>query len=203
MRKLLTLALSVSLVFCIVGLLPVHSEEKIYDSVIRLHVVARSNSEEDQSLKLAVRDAVLRDFSQSLAAYADVEEAQADVQNKLCEIETCANDALRKSGSDSRATVSLGYEEYPTRRYGSLCFPSGEYLSLRIIIDEGEGENWWCVLFPPLCLGAATREEALGSEDAFISVGLTPDQYGIITDSQSPKYEARFKILEVIEEVLG
>lgn len=201
MKKLLTLALSVSLAFCIVGLFPVHSEDKIYDSVIRLHVVARSDSEEDQRLKICVRDAILQEFSQSLASYGSLEEAEKLVRERLDDIGECANECLASQGSNSRATVSLGYEEYPTRSYGSLCFPSGEYLSLRVIIDEGAGENWWCVLFPPLCLGAATQNDT--NEDAFISVGFTPDQYGIITESQSPKYKARFKILEVIEDMLG
>ena len=93
--------------------------------------------------------------------------------------------------------LKLSEEEYPIRTYGAVCFPSGRYLSLQILIGEAEGKNWWCVLFPPLCLSAAT--ETKENEDAFISVGLSTDQYRVITETQEPPYKVRFKILEVIE----
>ena len=87
-------------------------------------------------------------------------------------------------------------EEYPERSYDSVCFPSGEYLSLRVCIGEAEGQNWWCCLFPPLCLGASSVSSKQ-AEDSFISVGLTPSQYKIITETDKPVYKIRFKLLEL------
>lgn len=200
MKKLLTVLVTLSILFVVIGLLPVHSEAKIYDSVIRLHVKANSNSDEDQATKLAVRDAILREYGERLGKYNSLDDAQNGVCEMLAEIEECANLTLSAQGSDQRATVSLGFEEYPTKSYGALCFPAGKYLSLQVNIGEAQGDNWWCVLFPPLCLDAATRANT--NEDAFISVGLTPDQYGIITETENPTYQARFKILEAIQGII-
>lgn len=200
MKKLLTVLVSLSVVFIVIGLLPVHSEAEIYDSVIRLHVKANSDSDEDQATKLAVRDEILRKYGARLGQYSSLSSAAEGISELLCEIEECANEEIRARGSSDIANVSLGFEEYPTKNYGALCFPSGEYLSLQVNIGEAQGENWWCVLFPPLCLDAATRANT--NEDAFISVGLTPDQYGIITETKNPTYQARFKILEAIQGII-
>ena len=200
MKKLLTMLVTLSVLFIVIGLLPVHSEAQIYDSVLRLHVKANSNSDEDQATKLAVRDTILREYGERLGKYNSLDDAQSGICEMLAEIEECANRTLSAQGSDQRATVSLGFEEYPTKNYGALCFPSGEYLSLQVNIGEAQGENWWCVLFPPLCLDAATKSST--NEDAFISVGLTPDQYGIITETENPTYQARFKILEAIQGII-
>ena len=200
MKKLLTVLVSLSVVFIVIGLLPVHSEAAIYDSVIRLHVKANSNSDEDQATKLAVRDAILAGYGELLGNYSSLDTAAEGISELLSEIEECANEEIRARGSSDVASVSLGFEEYPTKSYGALCFPSGEYLSLQVNIGEAQGENWWCVLFPPLCLDAATKSST--NEDAFISVGLTPDQYSIITETKNPTYEARFKILEAIQGII-
>ena len=90
----------------------------------------------------------------------------------------------------------MNEESYPEKNYDSFCFPSGTYLSLRVCIGEAAGQNWWCCLFPPLCLGAATVP-ADKAEDSFLQVGLTPDQYKIITETDSPGYKIRFKLLEL------
>ena len=102
---------------------------------------------------------------------------------------------MRDNGYDYTVAIELGKEEYPTKNYESCCFPAGEYTSLRILIGEASGQNWWCVLFPPLCLSAAT------DADAFASVGITDNQYQIITDSESTKYKIRFKLLESFSEI--
>ena len=200
MKKLLTVLVALSLIFIVVGLLPVHAEAEIYDSVIRLHVKANSNSDKDQATKLAVRDAILAEYGERLGHYASLDAAREGVHQMLSEIEECANRTLSAHGITQTATVSLGFEEYPARNYGALCFPAGKYLSLQVNIGEAQGENWWCVLFPPLCLDAATKSST--NEDAFISVGLSPDQYSIITETDKPQYQARFKILEAIQEII-
>lgn len=195
MKKILTLCVCICLVFVLLGLLPVHGEARIYDSVLRLHVVANSDSEEDQALKLRVRDRVIEIANKVCADCDTVEDARTVITAHLEDIADAAADEIKSQGYRYDVEVSLGKEQYPRKTYASLCFPSGEYLSLQVRIGEAVGQNWWCVLFPPLCLDAATSS----NEDAFISVGFTPDQYKIITETDNPKYEARFKLLEIIE----
>jgi len=197
MKALLTLCICICVTFMLLSLLPVHGEEEIYSSVLRLHVLANSDSDEDQALKLKVRDAVLDEAAQITQNAKSIDEAQALIERNEKRLVSAAESVIAEQGFDYGVSLDLGYEEYPTRTYDSLCFPSGSYLSLRIKIGEAEGKNWWCVLFPPMCLSAATSAER---EDAFISVGLNPDQYQIITENEDPKYKMRFKVLEVIDE---
>ena len=198
-RRILIAFLALSSILLFVGLLPVHGEEEIYNNVVRLHVLANSDSEEDQALKLKVRDAVLETTAPLLADCRSREEACRVLAENRGLLEATALEVIRAHGRSEGVTVLLGEEEYPTRDYDSVCFPSGTYTSLRICIGEAEGQNWWCCLYPPLCLGSSSvsSEEA---EDAFVSVGLTPDQYKIITETEKPVYRVRFKLLELLQE---
>lgn len=199
MDKLLTVILCVALIFMLIGILPVHGEEAVYDSVIRLHVLANSDSERDQSLKLLVRDEVLLYTQELLDGTETRTEASEILSSHLSEIEAIATARLKAEGCDDSVSVYFGNESYPTRQYESCAFPSGEYLSLRVCIGEAEGQNWWCVLFPSLCLSAAE-----GSVEASLAeLGLSGDQYRIITDTDDTTYRVRFKILEVFEEFVG
>ena len=183
--------------------LPIHGEADIYDTVVRLHVLANSDSQDDQALKLKVRDGVLAYTSPLLENVTDRDRAEAILRAHIDDIQSVADAVVAEQTpqGDTPQTVAvyLDNEAYPTKNYETCAFPAGEYLSLRVCLGEAEGENWWCVLFPPLCLSAASAEGSSSSEDAFISVGLSKDQYGIITDTQDTKYKIRFKILEVIE----
>ena len=204
MKRFWSLALSVLMLtaaLCM-AVLPVHGEEAIYDSVVRLHVLANSDSEVDQALKLCVRDAVLEEAKEILSGTSTRDEAEKALRPSLDRLQQTAARAVREAGFDYGVTVTLGNEDYPTRTYEQVAFPAGEYLSLRVMIGEAEGKNWWCVLFPPLCLSAATsRNEA---EEAFLAAGLSGEQYRIITDSNgNVKYKLRFKLLEMAEAMLG
>jgi stage II sporulation protein R len=181
--------------------LPVHGEQEIYETVVRLHVLANSDSAEDQALKLKVRDAVLEVTAPLVQNCRSQAEAVEILRPHLHDLEAAAAAVLAAEGYDYAVTAHLGEEDYPTRTYESCAFPAGRYVSLRVCIGEAEGQNWWCCLFPPLCLSAATAEQ--DNEDAFIRVGLTKDQYGIITETGKTKYKIRFRILEVIEDWLG
>ena len=177
--------------------LPVHGEEEIYDTVVRLHVLANSDSEEDQALKLKVRDAVLSTAAPYLEGCTTQEEAISVLNTRLTDLEAAAAEVISEEGFHYPVTVLLGEEDYPTRTYESCAFPAGTYVSLRVCIGDAEGQNWWCCLFPPLCLSAVTAKA--DNENAFIQVGLTKDQYGIITETGKTQYKVRFKILEVIQ----
>ena len=202
MTKRFYVAIVITLV-CLMALsfLPVRGEQEIYDTVVRLHVLAHSDTEEDQALKLIVRDTVLAAAAPYLDGCTTQAEAVEALTAHLSDLETAAATVIAAEGYDYPVTVLLGEEDYPTRTYESCAFPAGTYVSLRVLIGDAAGQNWWCCLFPPLCLSAATAKE--DNEDAFIQVGLTKDQYGIITETGKTKYKVRFKILEVMEELFG
>ena len=197
MKKLLILSVCICLLFPILSIMPVHGEADIYDDVLRLHVVANSDSEEDQALKLLVRDKVIELTKELTGECETLEQTSSAVTDNLSLIADAAQEVIEENGYAYDVEVRIGREEYPRKTYASLCFPAGEYLSLQVRIGEAAGQNWWCVLFPPLCLDAASAS----NEDAFIAVGFTPEQYKVITETDSPKYKARFKLLEIIEEM--
>ena len=199
MQRTTTIIAIICFLFLFLGLMPVHGESEIYDSVLRLHVLANSDSEEDQALKLKVRDAVLEKGESIFSECHTRDEAITAVKENISALEAEAARVIEGEGYTYPVSIEFGEEIYPTKSYESICFPSGNYMSLKIVIGEGEGQNWWCVLFPPMCLSAASIAEP---EDAFISVGLNKDQYGIITETKNPTYKVRFKVLEVIEESL-
>lgn len=202
-QRILTGGIVLLFLLGIISVLPIHGEQEIYESVVRLHVLANSDSEQDQSLKLQVRDEVLRVTGPMLEGCKSREQAVEILSAHSEEIQKAAQAVVREWGCDYPVTVLLGEEDYPTRSYENCCFPSGRYVSLRVCIGEAEGQNWWCVLFPPLCLSAASAEDESSNEDAFISVGLTGEQYKVITETDTVKYRIRFKLLEAVQELLG
>jgi len=188
--------LPITALFLLTGLLlilPVGDEGEVYDKVIRLHVLAHSDSEEDQALKLKVRDALLDEAAAMTAGCEGREEAEAALAAKTDVLRQIAEETLRESGCERPVTVTIGQEVYPTRAYEGLRLPAGEYCSLRVMIGEAEGQNWWCVLFPPLCVGSASE-----AEEEMVSAGFTPGQIKILTDTENPRYVLKFKILEII-----
>lgn len=199
-KRLLIVMLTLCSVLLFIGLFPVHGEGEIYNTVVRLHVLANSDSEEDQALKLRVRDAVLAVTTPLLADCKTQKEARELIEAHADAVIAAAEGVIREAGREDRVTVLLDTEAYPERDYDSFCFPAGEYLSVRVCIGDAEGKNWWCCVFPPLCLGTSTVSYA-DAEDAFISVGLTPDQYKIITETDKPVYKVRFKILELLQGI--
>ncbi len=192
MKRFTALFFAILLSAAVLTVLPIHGESEIYDNVIRIHVLANSDSEEDQRLKLAVRDRVNTEAARITSGCREVEEAEAALRAELPRIISAAEKALAEEGSTLEVSAELGRERYPTREYEDMRFPAGEYTSLRIMLGAAEGKNWWCVLFPPLCLvGAADAREEL------TEAGFTPGQIGLLTDSENPKYVLRFKLLEI------
>lgn len=195
-KKLLIALLCLTSALLIVGLMPVHGEAEIYDSVIRLHVLANSDSAEDQALKLQVRDAILEITAPLVEDCTDQADAKARLEAHREELEAAAREVIAQAGYTYAVSIELDNETYPRRSYDSFCFPAGNYLSMRVCIGEAEGQNWWCCLFPPLCLGASSVSEE-EAEESFVDAGLTPSQYKIITESEKPVYKVRFKLLEI------
>ena len=125
------------------------------ENLIRLHVVANSDEEEDQTLKLKVRDAVVDKLQETMQNLPNVEEAKAYLEAHLPELEEYVNQLIRALGFTDKAKITLAKEAFDTRDYDTFSLPAGQYEALRITIGEGKGKNWWCVVFPTLCLPAA------------------------------------------------
>lgn len=157
--------------------------------VVRLHVVANSNSPEDQAVKLLVRDAVLEEAAHWYQGAGSMEEASSRLCSHLQSITTAARDTLFNQGAAYSATAQMTEMYFPTRDYGEFRLPAGRYRTLRVTLGAGEGKNWWCVVFPSLCLPAATDENAL----------LTlPDGERQVVES-SPDVKIKFKAVELWE----
>ena len=127
------------------------SETDVYGKVLRLHVVANSDSDSDQRLKLKVRDEILCVTEKLFFDCVNVDDAVKRAKENVAIVESVAKRVLAENGYFGDVKIVIGKERYPEKRYGAFVFPKGEYLSFRVLIGEGQGENWWCVLFPPLC----------------------------------------------------
>lgn len=151
--------------------------------LVRLHVIAVSDDEYEQALKLRVRDAVLEYLSPRLDGVGSSEDAKAVIRSNMDGIAKAA-----ESASEGRAvTVTLSREKYPTRQYEGFALPAGEYDSLRVILGEGKGHNWWCVVFPPICLSAAQAERVRDC--------MSQEDFALISEESG--YEIRFRIVEL------
>ncbi len=180
----------------ILPLLPLEGEAEVYDSAIRLHVLANSDSDEDQALKLKVRDTVLELVSEEIEGCSTRYDAQLKVEDIRDDITIAAQNRIYDEGYDYAVHVTLDNEYYPTREYEGVRMPAGTYLSLRVLIGDAAGQNWWCVLYPPLCTSAAKPESTLKE------AGFTPSQIRILTEGESPRYKVKFRILEIIEQFI-
>lgn len=166
---------------------------KLADKLVRLHVVANSDSDLDQQVKLRVRDAVLAETEVLLR---DAEDPKAALRENLSGIEAAANACLREQGSDDRAVVTMGRELFPTREYETFSLPAGTYTALRVTIGSGQGHNWWCVVFPSICVSASAEE----FEEAAQTAGLSDGEIQLITES-SEGYELKFKSMELVQQL--
>ncbi len=196
--KKLLIPITALLVLGVMSVFPTSEDMAIYDKVIRLHVIANSDSEADQSLKLKVRDGILSTVESLTEDCRTKEETERVLRVNTESIRAAAERVLSENGSAYSVSIEIGEEKYPTREYGSLRLPSGKYCSLRVMLGNAVGKNWWCVLFPPLCVGSASepREELL-------EVGFTPGQVEIITESSSPRYKVKFKLLEILSSIFS
>ena len=167
-------------------------KEKLHNELIRMHVVAASDSSEDQSIKLQVRDAIIDSLQQAMEDATDIAQAKLYILEHLPQIEAAANAVLQELGSEDIAVVSFVEEAFPVREYDTFSLPSGVYESLRITIGEGEGKNWWCVVFPSLCLPAAGEDMTDAAAGAGFSDPLTD------TLQQKEGYEVRFFLLDCL-----
>lgn len=165
------------------------TQVRLASQVIRLHVLANSDSEEDQALKLEVRDRVLETTSALLAGETEPQAAAVLLNQHLDDIAQSAAQEISAQGHDDRVEVRLEQTWFPTRQYQGISLSAGNYLALRVLIGAAEGHNWWCVVFPNLCLPAV-------SERALEASTLTPGQISLLQEEET-SYVFRFKALEL------
>lgn len=162
---------------------------EISNKVVRLHILANSDSNEDQKLKLMLRDKILENSEQLLGYPSSKSDAIYVAENSLDKIENFCNDTLKELGSDYTAKCEIKNMYFNTRTYDDNTMPAGFYDALRITIGKGEGQNWWCVLFPPICLSGAVEETEVFSEE----------DEDILTNGD--EYEFQFKVVELFDYI--
>lgn len=172
------------------------TQQQLSDKVLRLHVLANSDSEADQALKWKVRDSVLETASAILADCPDRETAEQRLSAALPEIEDAARARIAAEGGKQTVTAELRPTVFPTREYEDFTLPAGEYLALRVVLGEGEGHNWWCVVFPPLC-----AETTSSLSQTAMAAGLTEEEVALITESDG--YQLKFKAVELWEKLMA
>jgi len=168
--------------------------ERLRGSVLRLHIIADSDSEYDQQLKLFVRDALLE--SGILAGAESKEEAECIAEDKLADIERIAQTVLRANGCNKNVVAQLTDSEFDARQYGDITMPAGKYRALRINIGSAQGHNWWCVMYPSLCVPAAV--EVTDDKQTELAC-FDKEELDIMYEPE--KYEIRFAIWDKIKEV--
>lgn len=173
-------------------------QQELADSVIRLHVIANSDSQEDQALKLAVRDQVLAQAEGLYGQGATLEEARAALESHLAAIASAGRAVVEEQGYDYPVSVQLTQCWFPTKEYDGFALPAGNYTALRVTIGEGQGQNWWCVAFPPLCLGAASETVDQAAQAGYFTAG----QVSLIT-AENQGYVLKFKSMELLGELKG
>lgn len=170
--------------------------EGVRQSVLRLHVLANSDNAADQLLKLRVRDRLLADGAPLLAGAQNRDQAADLAKQQTAALQALAADELARAGSRLGVTCRVERAYFPTRVYGTVTLPAGEYTALRVVIGSGRGQNWWCVMFPPLCLPAACPPEDAPTVDSV----LTDGEADLVQNG--PRYRVRFKTVEWVEAAL-
>ncbi len=180
----------------LIAAIPTEAEAAIYEDTVRLHILANSDSAEDQELKIKLRDKILEKYGAELKTADGASEAKERLSDLLPEIEEFAGAAVHDLGYDYTVSAELTEEWYDTRDYKDFTLPAGRYTSLKIEIGKARGQNWWCVMFPPLCLDIASEDAP--PDDGFID--YTKEELVLI---QTEKYNVKFKILELLSDVFG
>ena len=189
----LLIGLSVTLLF---GLWLEREQSDLAGSVLRLHVLANSDSKADQALKLKVRDRVLEEAEALLPEGSSLDDASQIVKDNLTRLAAAGAEVVAEEGYDYPVSAEVRETWFPTKDYDGFSLPAGQYQALRILIGEGEGQNWWCVVFPPLCLGSVSESVQVTALEA----GMDEQQVALLT-GETEGYVIKFKALELWEQL--
>ena len=174
--------------------------DDLSDCIIRFHVIANSDTKEDQELKLKVRDAVLSEVRELSGSSLSKEESARILSENSIRIKNAAEKTIRECGYSYKADVEYGKFAFPEKKYGNIRLPSGKYDAFRIKIGEAEGHNWWCVMFPPLCLSEGGTMDSASLE--YLKENLPESEYEMITDDDLPVI-IRFRIVDAAMKLIN
>lgn len=214
MKKTIAFLLITFFIFGILMTLHINTDTTlgdIKDKIIRLHVVANSDSPEDQALKLHIRDAIIKELEPELKGLKNQDEAKALIISSIDRLKTVAQNEMKRLGKSFPIDIELGTFEFPTRVYGSLSFPAGAYQALNVKIGEAKGKNWWCVMFPPLCFvdiaqGVVSDEaleefkEVLDQEELELLQSGKGEIERDNLDSSGDTVKIKFKLAEIVKD---
>jgi len=190
--KKLVLVILAAVIFFLYTIHPVIRErlsEGYGDKLIRFHIRANSDSQEDQDLKLRVRDEILEEMGDKFSGIDSLREGRRLIEENLGEMKRIAQQIIKRENKDYEVDISLGIDRFPTRKYGELVLPTGDYETLLISLGEGKGQNWWCVMFPPLCFIDITHSLAKDAEEELEALS-----------QEEGTLKLKWKILELIDK---
>lgn len=176
------------------------------DKLIRFHVLANSDSEEDQELKLKVRDEIIKYLQPMLKQSKSLEQSEEIILSESKNIKSLGENIIKENGYDYEVEVKLEYNNFPAKQYSNIVLPAGEYKALRILIGEAKGKNWWCVMFPPLCFVDENNGVIDKETDEKLKSVLTDEEYDLIAEDsiqQTNNVKFKFKIVEIVEAVVS
>lgn len=176
--------------------------EEITGGVLRLHILANSDSNRDQNIKLKIRDRVIKKYSGIFNDTNSVKTAEEIISDYLPSIKKDVNLWLGEMGADYKADAYITYSDFPTKSYGKIKLPSGNYKALKIVLGKGDGKNWWCVMFPPFCFTDGTVKQVSDKEYEKLKKQLGKAAFEIVTDD-SQKTLIKFKIIEIVNDIIG
>lgn len=174
------------------------------EKLIRFHVIANSDKEEDQNLKLKVRDEVITYLQPKLEKSSSLKESENIIKNEYENLEKISKDIIVENGYNYNVEVELQYSNFPAKQYSSVVLPAGKYKALKIIIGEGKGKNWWCVMFPPLCFVDDENGVIDEKTDKKLKEILSPEEYDLIMTKNETKVTSskfKFKIAEIFQAI--
>lgn len=177
---------------------------EISGKLIRFHVIANSDTKEDQSLKLKVRDEILKYISPKLKNSSSIEESRKILKDNDNEIKKIAVNCIKSNGYNYTVKSTLGHENFPVKTYGNITLPQGNYEAYRVIIGSGEGQNWWCVMFPPLCFIDITKGQvSYDKTENEMKKVLNDKEYDEIDNrKEQTQIEYKFKIKEIFDKIV-
>ncbi len=174
--------------------------DNLYNSVFRLHVIANSDSQEDQTIKYIVRDNLINYMNEQSTNFSSKEEVLEYAINHISDFKQIAENTIKEYGFDYPITVEIGNFEIPTKNYGDISFPAGNYDALRVKIGNAQGKNWWCVMFPPLCFVNTTTGIVPDASKKSLQEELSDENYKIVSENENTDISVKFKIIEFFEK---
>ena len=204
-KKVITgIIISFILLLGVVSLRDVYQNRNSYkNELIRFHVIANSDSPQDQALKLKVRDEVIEKMNPKFEKSSSIEETRKIISDNLNLMKDIAQNEVKRLNSDYDVNVEFGMDNFPTKSYGNFTLPAGEYQTAKIVIGEGKGQNWWCVMFPPLCFIDITNGLTNDRSGEELKSILSEDEYNMIVTAKSEEevpLKLKFKVVEIFEK---